>query len=360
MSERDRIEIVTGVDTLAGLADEWEPLAEATGLPMLSHAWILSCARTFHADDDLHIVAVYRHGRLAAAAPLVSRSHAGIRRLELIGAASLSEPSGLLHDGDDALDALLRAMLDAGTPVLLSKVPSSMSIAARLSSLGRGVVASPRPAFTLAVPIESSWDAYLERLSSRRRYDLRRARRRAEQAGKLRVRIITPSPIDVDGHFGELVQVEAESWKARNGSSLHQRDELRAFFLQYARLGAASGRIRFSFLDIDERPVAGQLSVEYADRLWVLKIGYDERWSRCSPGWQLLAETMRDAFDRKLRSYEFLGNDDPWLHGWETQSRELDTVAWYPANVSGIYRLAADTAGRVKTRVESLSRGMHQ
>jgi hypothetical protein len=78
--------------------------------------------------------------------------------------------------------------------------------------------------------------------------------------------------------------------------------------------------------------VAAQLSVEYADRLWVLKIGYDERWSRCSPGWQLLAETMRDAFDRRLRSYEFLGSDEPWLHGWKTQSRELDTVAWLPGH----------------------------
>jgi hypothetical protein len=48
--------------------------------------------------------------------------------------------------------------------------------------------------------------------------------------------------------------VEGESWKARNGSSLRQRDDLRAFFLQYARLGAASGLIRFSFLDIDKGP----------------------------------------------------------------------------------------------------------
>jgi CelD/BcsL family acetyltransferase involved in cellulose biosynthesis len=102
---------------------------------------------------------------------------------------------------------------------------------------------------------------------------------------------------------------------------------------------------------VNDTPIAAQLSVEYASRLWVLKIGYDEAWSHCSPGWQLLAETLRDAFDRKLKSYEFLGTDEHWLHGWTTEERDFRTVAWYPATPSGLYGLAADTTHRVLARV---------
>jgi len=126
---------------------------------------------------------------------------------------------------------------------------------------------------------------------------------------------------------------------------------MRQFFLRYATLAAESGLVRFSFLDLDAKAVAAQLSVEYADRLWVLKIGYDEAWSRLSPGWQLMAETVRYAFDRKLKSFEFLGSDEAWLHRWDTEDRELSTLASYPATVLGMYGLAIDTTARVRDKV---------
>jgi len=209
---------------------------------------------------------------------------------------------------------------------------------------------------TIAVPIASGWDEYIARLSSRRRYDLRRARRRADQAGKVAVRIHSPEPAEVEGMFAEFVRIEATGWKDRNGSSLRRRHILREFFLHYSLLASRSGILRFSFLDVDGRPIAAQLSVEYAKRLWVLKIGYDEGWSRCSPGLQLLAETMRYAFERKLDAYEFLGSDEAWLRGWITERREFRTLACYPATLSGMWGLVADSIGWLGGRVASLSR----
>ena len=155
--------------------------------------------------------------------------------------------------------------------------------------------------------------------------------------------------------FAELVRVESSGWKSRNGSSLTQRHGLRRFFLNYATRASESGIVRFGFLDVDDRPVAAQLSVQYSSRLWVLKTGYDEAWSRCSPGWQLLTETMRYAFEQKLKSYEFLGSDEPWLHRWDTEGREFSTVVCYPPTLLGLYGLVVDTAGRVHGRVASWS-----
>jgi CelD/BcsL family acetyltransferase involved in cellulose biosynthesis len=349
------IGIITSRRMLEALAPEWDRLAEAMELPMLGHSWISAGARTLYTEDQLRIITVSRRGALAGAAPLAVRDHAGLTRLELIGASTLYEPSGLVYETDDALDALLGAMLSERKPVMLSRIPSSAPIASRWRAIAgaRGLVVAGRVAGTLAVPIESGWTAYLSRLSARRRYDLRRARRHAEELGRVRVRIHSPGPHEVDGMFDDFVTIEAAGWKSRNGSSLSRRPGLRAFFREYARLASIAGTLRISFLDVGQTPVAAQISVECARRLWVLKIGYDEAWSRCSPGWQLLADTMRYAFDRKLKSYEFLGSDEPWLHGWEAEARELDTVAWYPASVFGLYGLAADTAGRVRARVAS-------
>jgi hypothetical protein len=96
-------------------------------LPMLSHAWILACARTFHAGDALHVISVSRDGVLAAAAPLVACTHGGVERLELMG------PRRCMN---------------------------------RRAWCGRGVLLSKPVAGTLAVSIESSWSDYLARLSS--------------------------------------------------------------------------------------------------------------------------------------------------------------------------------------------------
>jgi CelD/BcsL family acetyltransferase involved in cellulose biosynthesis len=347
------IEILTTLAALETLAPEWAALVADADLPMLSHAWVLACALTLCAAQALRVITVRQRGTLVAAAPLAQADGTGATRLELVGATTLYEPSGLLYRSEEALTLLLRAMLSLRQPFLLSRIPFTPHVNAMFSAAAhhRGLLVSSRVSTTLAVPIESSWDEYLGTLSAHRRYDLRRAWRRAEEGGKVSVRVLTPRPDEVEGLMREFVRIEGSGWKARNGSSLQQRPQLRAFFEQYGKLAAAEGRLRLSFLDVGDTPIAAQFSVEYADRLWVLKIGYDESWSRCSPGWLLIAETMRMAFEQRLRSYEFLGSDEPWLHGWRTTSREFRTVACYPASVDGVYGLAADSLARLRARL---------
>ncbi|MEP7117374.1 MAG: GNAT family N-acetyltransferase, partial [Acidobacteriota bacterium] len=229
----------------------------------------------------------------------------------------------------------------------------------RLRSLvrGRGVLfAQPGPG-TLAVPISLGWNEFQGQTSSQHRYDLRRARRRAEESGPVTTRIYTPAPDDVAALLSDFARVEASGWKARNGSSLSQRETLRQFFLNYARRASHAGAVRFAFLEVDGRSIAAQLSVVYAERLWVLKMGYDEAFSRCSPGLLLLADTMRDAFDHQLKSYEFLGIDEPWLHRWNPEVRSFSTVACYPPTFLGLCGLAADTAGRATSKAGTLLAG---
>ena len=83
---------------------------------MLSHTWVLACARTLSSEDELYVITVRQQGVRDWIAPLVIRSHAGITRLELIGVSPLYEPSGLVYESDAALDALLRGMLNTRGP----------------------------------------------------------------------------------------------------------------------------------------------------------------------------------------------------------------------------------------------------
>ena len=349
-----QVDVIRSYRALEALDAEWDVLAAPRELPMLSHAWVLSCAETLYREEELYVLTVRQGGVLVAVAPMVIRRSAGVEHLGLIGSSFLFEPSGLLYDSDESLRTLVRAIVLAGRPVVLSRIPRQSPIIPHFRA-GHRLVMAKAVVGTLGVSISSGWNDYLAHVSSRRRYDLRRARRRAEEAGKLTVRILSPNPEQVEELFDEFVRIESSGWKARKGSSLAHRYHLRRFFLQYITRASQSGILRFSFLDIDGEPVAAQLSVEYMNRLWVLKIGYDEAWSRCSPGRQLLAETMHHAFDRKLKSYEFLGSEERWLDGWAAERTQLSSLACYPITLLGAYGLAADTVAKVVALIASFS-----
>lgn len=353
-SHRDEVVILRSRAELEGLASQWDILAEACGLPTLTYAWTVSCAESLHTHEELQVITVRDDGVLAGVAPLVARNG----RLELIGSSQLFEPSGLLYATDQTLDVLVRAIVDTRRPLVLARIPTDSPICARLQSAtrARGVTFVKPGTDTLAVPIKSRWDEYQASMSSRQRYDLKRARRRAEESGTVAIRVLSPKPEEVATLFDEFVRVESSGWKARNGSSLRERHSLRQFFLDYATRASQSGAVRFAFLDVNAQPIAAQLMVEYAHRLWILKIGYDEAWSRCSPGWLLLAETMRYAFEKQSKSFEFLGGDEPWLHRWDTEARQFSTVISYPFTVRGLYGFAVDTAGRLRAKVASYSK----
>ncbi len=339
---------------LKGIADEWDALAYQAGMPTLSHAWTLASVEAFHAQDDLTIITIRRKGELVGLAPLVQRRPGPVARLELIGVSFLYEPAGLLYRDDEALVHLVGAMVRKRLPLVLMRVPANSPVVSHLGSttacVDRGFVLKGGIGYSLTIPITCEWRVYLEKLSSRRRYDLRRARRRAEERGPVTVRIFCPREEEIAAGVSEFVRIEATGWKGRRGSSLKQRPAMRQFFEQYALYASRSGAFRFAFLDVAGTPIAAQFAAIYADRYWVFKIGYDEAWSQCSPGWQLLGETIRYAFEQKLTSYEFLGSDEAWLHGWTTERRGYRTVSYYPMSWRGLYGLAADTIGRLKGR----------
>jgi CelD/BcsL family acetyltransferase involved in cellulose biosynthesis len=100
--------------------------------------------------------------------------------------------------------------------------------------------------------------------------------------------------------------------------------------------------LRIAFMRIDGRPVAMQLNAESAKRLWLLKIGHDERFARCSPGQQLMLQVVRDAAMRGLQGIEFLGQPDPWTQFWTPALRKCVALRAYPFMPPAMATLAAD------------------
>jgi CelD/BcsL family acetyltransferase involved in cellulose biosynthesis len=340
------MDIIRSIQPFEALRDDWNVLADGGGHGLLRHEWFASWAAT-NDPNALRVVVFRSGGQVAAIAPLMAVRVNGIERLEFIGGSSLYEPSNLLYANEDAVRELAAYLVSLGQPMVLHRIPadSPTADAMKRAGAGRTVMRAAASAPTLAVPTRGGWTEFLGHLPSKLRYDIKRANTRAEAVGKVAIETVSPRAGEVQPLFDRLVAVESSGWKQRNGSALASKPALYRFFLEYAKRTAASGSLRMTFLRIGEELAAAQLAVQVLDRFWVLKIGYDERFARCSPGFLITCDTLRLAFDTGLAGYEFLGSPAAWEERWRPQSRAYTAIASYPISAAGAIGACADFAG---------------
>ncbi len=192
------------------------------------------------------------------------------------------------------------------------------------------------------IPLDAGWARPEDKLDPGRRSDLRRAWRIAQQVGAVRTEVLSPDPAALSAVLDEAFQIEQASWKGRALTALASDAARGLFYRRYAEAACERGVLRVCFLRVGGRAAAMQLAIESGDRFWLLKIGYDEGFRRCSPGTLLMRETIRYAAERGLTGYEFLGVVEPWTAAWTKEARSCVSVRVYPARWRGLVALAAD------------------
>ena len=337
------------------LKEGWDRLAAATHNPLLRFDWFWSCATTIHADDALRIVVVYDGEEVAAVAPLVISSAHARPRLEIIGTSRLYEPSGLLYASEAALAYLLRTTMRLRLPLLLLRVPwhdQTHQIVDRLSPL-QGLKIVRETAAAAFLDLGSSWEELVAGLSSNRRYDFKRKRKRASADGAVSVDDVRPSGGEFAQYFAKAVAIEHASWKGGNGSSLQADPGLRRFFEHYLGAACERGECRFFFLNVGDESIAMQIAIETDGACWVLKQGYREDYARLSPGVQLAHESLRCCIDSGLQRFEFLGSEEGWQSSWPIERHAFGMVLVIPYSVAGMRELFGAVVSAVRGKLSS-------
>lgn len=346
--------MIQTLSALEALRDDWDALAVRYRSPLLDHAWLLSCAETLYGDGELCILTVRRAGALAGAAALAVERFGPGRRLAQVGVSRLYEPCDWLAESPPVLTELVDEAVQLSRPIVLQRLPDPSLVVNALSHQPtRRVVTMARPsAPSLGVPTHGRWEDYWAGLPGRLKSNLRYARRKAEAAhGTWTIQREQPDLSEVDALLETFVTVEASGWKHRRGSSLGRRPDLRAFFRSYLRRLAARRELHVARLLLGSRVAAMEVAAQAHNRLWQLKIGYDEALRPYSPGMQLTASGIRWAFEHALEGYEFLGSAEPWEERWRPEVRRYQTVITYPTNLRGALAVAYDMAGALGRRL---------
>ena len=344
------VEIIRDRISLGSLKEEWNNLVKIFGFPLLCHEWLASCDEAFYQNSDLRIVIVRSNGKIDAIAPMAVIKIRGVEYLEFLGSSFLYEPCNLIYRNHESLRILINQLIKFGRPVCFNRIPYESPIINMLSDFpkSKGIFIKRTSSGSAFVSIETSWEENDKNFSSKRRYDFKRKKRIAEKAGNIEFKIFCPPIEELSKHFATAFRVESAGWKGRKGSALLLNERLKNFFEIYSSLTCQEKTLRICFLNINDFAVAMVIGLEYQNKFWLLKNGYDEKWRKCSPGIQLIHETVKYAFNKGLDSYEFLGSDEPYVRIWAKNNfRKYASIGFYPMNFSGFIGLGIDVGNFV-------------
>ena len=344
-------QVIRSIDSLDRLAHSWNSLNADFNSPIQDFSWSQVCAKSICANHKLRVVVSSQGEKVVAIAPLI-QSKRILSPLKMLGVGSLYEPMDFLYADFPALDSLVQSLKKLGQAINLERVPSESPVIRALQQAyqGAGLVHISPSGFCPYIPLNADWTTPEQQFNSGRRSDFRRAQKHAQKLGEVTYEILAPTPAEVESLLAEAYQVESKSWKGEIGSALAIDRNIGDFYRQYSLKVSQQGILRLCFLRIDGQAIAMQIAVEYDDRFWLLKVGYDQDFSKCSAGNLLMLHTVKYAADSGFKSYEFLGGEESWTKVWTKLVRASVSVRIYPVSISGIANFATDASKSLRSK----------
>ena len=357
---------------LAAITDEWRGLA-ARALEanvFYEPSFALHAAPAFGTDAGATLV-WSDQGRLMGLFPArVERWRGGVVPV-LTGWTHPYAPLGTpLVDRTEA-EAVIAAWLshlaaDRAMPglVLLPLVPGHGLFAAALNRVlertGRRSAWLGRHQRALLVPGEHRVDYLDHAISTGRRKELRRQRRRLEDIAPVTFATATAGP-EVDAALKDFLVLEASGWKGLAGTAAVHSAATRAFIEATVPALAAEGKARVHRLMLNDRAIAASITLMSGETAWCWKIAYNEGVSRSSPGVQLLLEVTEALLaEPKLAQADSCATPDhPMIdHVWRERLAIGDRlIAVRPSPLSFALAIGVETLRRTAVALVKSGRG---
>lgn len=291
-------------------------------------------------------LAVERNGQLIAALPLVHQ-----RMKHAIGVGSLPMNnwcwSGDLlvdpcADIEPALEMLAAEVRRAPWPLLWFEIaplqsPRWQKFLAALKFVGSSYVASEKfriGKIEMELKLGRDWEAYQQAWSGNHRRHMRKALRRANEEGGVELDIQRPrSGVDARALLREGFEVEHRSWKGSEQTSVLSNPPVWSYYRDQVGVLAERGQMEMTFLRHQGQAIAFEYGWRAGGVYYTPKVGYDDAYSRVSPGQLLRLLRYEQAFSEKdLQTIDFCGPLSDATAKWAT--------ATYP-----ISRLVVETGG---------------
>jgi hypothetical protein len=170
------------------------------------------------------------------------------------------------------------------------------------------------------LPLEGSWQTYLDQKSSNFRQQTRSKRRKFERLPKARF-LACQTTKQVEDAMQRLFRFNPQRWASQGESSAFSSRAFQECHLDVARRFLSKGWLDLCCLQVEDEAVAVLYSFVFAGKVFYYNAGFDPRWSHYSLGRVLMAYHLESAFDRGLVEYDFLRGNHSYKYAWTSLSR---------------------------------------
>lgn len=338
--------LVTQLDDLSLLEDEWNVLESDIGYPLSGYHWSYYCAKYLYDHQNLRILVLTSDHCIEAIAPMAINKVRSVPRMETLGSSFLFEPCKLLYRSPQALKILVHNLVDFKYPFYLHRISSKSPVIDHLKGYHKkaGIFIARPSSGSGYISINTDWDTYFSNLSSSKRYDIRRKLKIAQKFGKVDFRFFNPNETEIASLLPVAFKLEGSGWKRQQKSDLMSNKPNFRFFSDFLSKAASKKQLRIGFMYIDEEPVSVVIGLVVFEKFWLLKNGYDPVWKACSPGILLMNAAIKYCFDCHLKKFEFLGGYEQFVHRFVGNCfHEYTSLAFFPYSLTGLSLLGLET-----------------
>ena len=338
-----RITDVRTADDLAAHAEAWaELLLQSTAAsPMLSYPQISAFFETQIPSSETWLcLFAYENERLIGVLPLIATRSFGFLGFSIL---CLKTPYDDLHtSGVDCLTLPGREHIIELFADYLSRIPRTWPLIRMreilensasmvyLNGGGRKVRAVQRlRGCENHIQVPADFGTYHSSLSSNFRRQLKRGNRKLDELKDVRFHCheaTRPLPENIR----RFEQVEDAGWKGAANTSVKALEHISRFYALAAERFSDHGWMEWNFLETGDKAIGAHYAVRLNRTLFLLKIGYDEAYSACSPGNLLLEKTIEHACKTGDLDEINCVADCVWHRSWGMQKRLVYDLVLLP------------------------------
>jgi CelD/BcsL family acetyltransferase involved in cellulose biosynthesis len=332
-----RIEWLGDPARFTQLAPDWDRMLPDDARPFDLSAWYSAWFKAFGEPGGMRICLAWRGDRLEAGFPLVVRPRSSLAAMANVH-TPVFRPVGSSQEAVRAVSAAALAL--ATNNLELTAVPFGDPSLTELRDATAAAGRRHAIAGQHVSPIVSTTGAYEDwRARSRPRWGapLERFRRKMFREHETEVSVVE-APLDLDAELARGFAVEASGWKGESGTAILSDERTATFYRAVADSFGARGELRLSRIVIDGSWAAFDLCLLHADRLYLLKTGYDERFRRLAPGLVMRLSIIERCFELGIEAHELLGDEAEWKRKFATGERAHVAFRAYERGLRGSMR----------------------
>jgi CelD/BcsL family acetyltransferase involved in cellulose biosynthesis len=179
------------------------------------------------------------------------------------------------------------------------------------------MVEKQRPASVISLP--SSWEEYIQVLSSEDRNNLVRYARRLEKRYAVRIYRCS-SEEQLPRCLEALFAHHQARWHAAGEAGSFGSTERRNFYYELSRLLLKQDRLDLWALELDDEIAAAQFAFRYRDTVFQLQEGNNPKHTSDRVGFLLRGHVLKELIAQGVRTYDFLGGQPGYKSRWGAQA----------------------------------------